>query len=510
MKRPNIILIMTDTQATNMVGCYSGKDLNTNNIDQLASDGIRFNSAYTCSPVCTPARAGLFTGIYSNQSGPWTNNIAPGKNISTMGRYFKDADYDTCYIGKWHLDGHDYYGTGICPPEWHEDYWYDGANYLEELDDKQIALWRNGLNTIEDLETNQIDETFTWAHRISNRAMNYLDTKSPQDDQPFLMVLSYDEPHHPFTCPPQYLKKYQDYYYDLGPKAFDDLSSKPQHHKLWSQAMPAPVGEDGLYHHPLYFACNDFVDDEIGRVINHLDQSEIDNTWIVYTSDHGEMMGAHKLISKGAAMYDDITNIPLIIRPPKVAPTTNSACVAGSQIQAPVSHIDILPTLMRLANITQPAMLPGGDLLSVVEQNTDRSVMVEFNRYEVEHDSFGGFIPVRCWISPRFKLVLNLFTSDELYDRVNDKDELNNLIDDPDHMVIRNQMHDELLDYMDTIRDPFRTYQWSMRTWRTDSQPRWMGSFRPRPEDGYSPVVRDYDTGMPTQGVKVEDKKLKF
>lgn len=111
MKRPNFLFIMTDTQATNMVGCYSGKQLNTQNIDSLAAEGIRFNSAYTCSPVCTPARAGLFTGIYANQSGPWTNNVAPGKNISTMGRYFKDAGYHTCYIGKWHLDGHDYFGT---------------------------------------------------------------------------------------------------------------------------------------------------------------------------------------------------------------------------------------------------------------------------------------------------------------------------------------------------------------------------------------------------------------
>ena len=75
---------------------------------------------------------------------------------------------------------------------------------MDEMENKIDVL------TIEDLETNQIDETFTWAHRISNRAMNYLDTKSPQDDQPFLMVLSYDEPHHPFTCPPQYLKKYQE------------------------------------------------------------------------------------------------------------------------------------------------------------------------------------------------------------------------------------------------------------------------------------------------------------
>ena len=507
MKKPNIILIMTDTQATNMVGCYSGKPLNTDNIDALAEQGVRFNSAYTCSPVCTPARAGLFTGIYSNQSGPWSNNIAPGKNISTMGRYFKDAGYDTCYIGKWHLDGHDYYGTGICPPEWNEAYWYDGANYLAELTDQQIALWRNGLNSVEDLENNHIDQEFTWAHRISNRAIRYLEEKSPIKTEPFLMVLSYDEPHHPFTCPPDYLRKYQDFHYDLGSKAFDDLSNKPEHHSLWSEAMKAPVDEQGRYYHPLYFACNDFVDDQIGRVIDHLDQAEIDNTWVIYTSDHGEMMGAHKLVSKGAAMYDDITNIPLIVRLPKQNGVFQGA---GTQIDTPVSHIDILPTMMHLAGIAQPEMLPGRELLSVIEQDAARNVMVEFNRYEVEHDSFGGFIPVRCWITPEFKLVINLFTSDELYDRNQDKNELNNLINDSEYAIIRDRLHDELMDYMDAIRDPFRSYQWSMRSWRRGVKPRWMGSFRPRPNDGYSPVVRDYDTGMPTQGVKIEDKKMKF
>lgn len=78
-----------------------------------------------------------------------------------MGRYFKDAGYHTCYIGKWHLDGHDYFGTGECPPEWDADYWYDGANYLAELTEKEIGLWRNGLNSVEDLLVNNIDETFT-------------------------------------------------------------------------------------------------------------------------------------------------------------------------------------------------------------------------------------------------------------------------------------------------------------------------------------------------------------
>mgnify|MGYP001135506930 CR=1 FL=1 len=498
MKRPNFLFIMTDTQATNMVGCYSGKPLNTRHIDNLAAEGIRFTSAYTCAPVCTPARAGLFTGIYSNQSGPWANNIAPGKNIVTMGRYFSDAGYKTCYIGKWHLDGHDYFGTGICPPEWDAQYWFDGANYLAELSEKEIGLWRNGLNSADDLHENQIDKTFTWAHRISNRAIDFL--TRPHNDAPFLMVLSYDEPHHPFTCPAEYIEKYQDFYYDLGEKACDDLADKPLHHRLWAAAMPSPVGADGRYHHPLYFACNDFVDDEIGRVLAALTPEQRANTWVVYTSDHGEMMGAHRLISKGAAMYDDITRIPLIFRPP-----TGQA--APEQVDTPVSHIDVLPTLMSLAGIAKPEGLPGDNIFAV---GSERGVMVEFNRYEIEHDSFGGFIPVRGWVTPRFKLVLNLFTSDELYDRQHDPDEMHNLIDDPNYAAERDALHDELLDYMDKIRDPFRSYQWFCRPWRADAAPRWMGAFRPRPDDGYSPVVRDYDTGMPTQGVKVEEKKQKF
>ena len=113
-------------------------------------------------------------------------------------------------------------------------------------------------------------------------------------------------------------------------------------------------------------------------------------------------------------------------------------------------------------------------------------------------------------MTDRWKLVINLFTSDELYDRHNDPDELHNLIESADYAQIRNDLHDSLLDYMDKIRDPFRSYQWSLRPWRSDAAPRWMGAFRPRPQDGYSPVVRDYDTGLPTQGVKVEKKKQKF
>ena len=411
---------MTDTQATNMVGCYSGKALNTNNIDALAKHGVRFNSAYTCSPVCTPARAGLFTGIYSNQSGPWSNNIAPGKNISTMGRYFKDAGYDTCYVGKWHLDGHDYYGTGVCPTEWNEDYWFDGANYLAELSDQQIALWRNGLNSVEDLEKNRIDETFTWAHRISDRAIRYLDEKSSAANQPFLMVLSYDEPHHPFTCPPDYLKKYQDFHYDLGPKAFDDLVYKPEHQRVGADAMASPVDEQGLYYHPLYFACNDFVDDEIGRVIRHLDQGEIDNTWLIYTSDHGEMLGKFGMWWK-CSLYEDSVRIPMIAAGPDFQ--------RNRKYGTPVELLDIHAFLYSIYNIERPDECRGIPLNELPEASGERIVFSEYHG----HGTRGSAFMVR---RGNWKLIYYTQAPNQLFNLELDPDELHDVsADHPDIMA---------------------------------------------------------------------------
>lgn len=506
MSKPNFIFIMTDTQATNMLSCYTGiKALNTDHIDELAAGGTKFNSGYTTTPVCTPARASLFTGIYSHTSGPWTNNIAPGTNIKTMGHYFKEKGYDTIYTGKWHLDGHDYFGTGISPEEWNEEYWYDGANYLAELSDEQIALWRNGLNTAEDLRKHNITAEFTWANGISNRAIRFLNERD--ETKPFVMVLSYDEPHHPFTCPPEYVEKYQDFAYHLGEKAFDNLDTKPAHHKMWSEAMGNPADEEGNYRHPLYFACNDYVDDEIGRVLTTLDEKQLDNTWVIYTSDHGEMMGAHKLVSKGAAMYDDITRVPFIIKAPE------ESGLAPDEINTPVSHIDLLPTMLDIAGIEIPDILEGDSLTKLMhseDKEAERGVMLEFNRYEIEHDSFGGFIPVRCWVTNHYKLVLNLFGEDELYCRRTDQNEMHNLIHDSAYEDTRNELHDALLNYMYEKRDPFRSYEWAVRSWRPEKKAEWMGAFRPRPADGFSPAVRDYDTGMPTKGVHIEDKKQRF
>lgn len=117
-------------------------------------------------------------------------------------------------------------------------------------------------------------------------------------------------------------------------------------------------------------------------------------------------------------------------------------------------------------------MLQGKSLLPVLEEGTKRineEIFIEFGRYEIAHDYFGGFQPLRCIYDGRYKLVINLLTSDEMYDLKEDPEELHNLIEHPEYVAIRNKLHDKLLDWMNETRDPFRGYYWEGRPWRHDA-----------------------------------------
>ena len=504
MSQPNFVFIMTDTQATNVIGAYGHPELRTPDIDRLAETGIKFERAYTTCPLCTPARAGMFTGIYPHTAGAWTNNLPLGDNVKTLGQRFRDGGYDTAFIGKWHLDGHDYFGTGICPDGWDPAYWYDGANYLAELTEEEITLWRQGLNSLEDLQAHDIQPEFTWAHRIGDRAIDFLskiENRKSKIPPPFVLVVSYDEPHHPFTAPPEYVARFAEYDYPLGPGAFDTLEGKPSHQREWAASanVSTRIRETGTTRQPLYLGCNSFVDAEIGRVIDAVHAHAPDNTWIIFTSDHGDMLGAHQLTGKGPAMYEEIAHIPFIVEPP-------GGVEGGAVNNTLVSHIDLLPTMLELAGMDVPPILEGESLLPQLrgEENPEKAVVIEFNRYEIEHDSWGGYQPVRCIVDDRYKLVLNLLHTDELYDMRADPAEVHNLIDDPAHAEVRDALHDRLLDWMYDKRDPFRGPVWERRPWRSARRFQWRGEFRPRPADGYAPDVRDYDTGLPTRGVSVE------
>jgi uncharacterized sulfatase len=504
--RPNFVFIMTDTQATNVLGCYGHPELRTPRIDGLAADGITFDRAYTTSPLCTPARAALFTGRYPQNCGAWVNGLPLGTSFPHLGQRFRDLGYRTGYTGKWHLDGHDYFGSGRCPDGWDERFWYDGRRHLDSLSEEERLRWRQGLRTYEALKEHDVQPEWCWGHRVSDRAVSFVE-EAAAADEPFLLVVSYDEPHGPFTCPPAYVEPFLDYKYPVGPSAFDPLEGKPEHQREWA-ATRERNGQPRSEHAgitPLYFGCNSFVDQEIGRVIDAVERHAAETTWIVFTSDHGEMMGAHGINSKGATVYEQMANIPLIVRPARGQLEGRR----GARVGAAASHVDVLPTLLDLAAAPVPEALEGGTLAPMLRgdegaDDPERSVFVVFHRYELPGDGQGGFTPMRAIVKGDMKLAVHLLDSDELYDRSSDPHELHNRIDDPTYTTVRDALHDELIDWMYRVRDPFRSPAWERRAWRDPATRRltWQGGWNGDKrgwDDGFAPSRLNYGSGLPLE-----------
>lgn len=486
MKR-QVVLIMTDTTRKDMLGCYGNSKMITPNLDRLASEGIQYENAYTCQPVCGPARSALFTGTFPHTNGMVTNCIAMGDNVKTIGQRLQDNGIHCGYVGKWHLDGSDYFGNGRCPEGWDAAYWYDMRRYLEELSDEDRVRSRKSETSFEP----DMSEEFTYAHRCSDRALSFLDAYQEQD---FFLTVSYDEPHGPCLCPAPYNTMYDGFCFDDNPNFQDDLSKKPLMQQLWAGDAMNQAAEE--INHPsqqlsLFLGCNSFVDYEIGRVLDKI-RELAPNALVIFTSDHGDMLGAHRLQMKNATAYKEVANIPLIIKGGEV----------GKSVDYPASHIDLVPTILDYMSIPLPKVLEGKSMLPQIKDTSVRindAVFTEFTRYEVDHDGFGGIQMMRAAVSDRYKLVIHLLDSDELYDLKKDPYEVENLIDSKEYASIRNELHDKLLANMNNTRDLYRGYQWAARPWRNDKQPIWCndGYTRQRENEEYEPRQLDYDTGLP-------------
>lgn len=467
------IFIMTDTQRVDMVGCYGNKDMITPHIDALAEEGIRFTNAYTTQPVCGPARSALFTGLFPHSNGSWGNCMGLESTMKTIGQRLSHEQIHTAYVGKWHLDGGDYFGNGVCPDGWDETYWYDMRNYLEELTQEERVRSRNP-ETI--LEGEGYASTFTYGHRCSNRAIAFIEEHKDED---FLLVVSYDEPHHPFIAPRKYADMYKDYHFPLSKNIYDSLENKPEHQKVWAANRLEEDRATYKINEPLYFGSNTFIDDEIGRVLEAY-KVHTPEALIMYTSDHGDMLGSHRLDQKGPNAYEEIANIPFILagKPVKDKKRVN---------EHPISHIDVVPTMLEFFQAPHYKMLQGKSLMPLLEDGKTKineEIFIEFGRYEIAHDYFGGFQPLRCIYNGRYKLTINLLCSDELYDLEQDPEEMVNLIETSECEQIRNKLHDKLLDWMNETRDPFRGYYWERRPWRKDAtKASWNGSGMTRQKD---------------------------
>jgi uncharacterized sulfatase len=481
-----VVFLMTDTTRWDMLNCYRKTGLQTPNLDRLASQGVRFERAYSCQPVCGPARSALFTGAWPHTNGVWGNSMALGTVWKTIGQRLQDRGAHTAYIGKWHLDGADYFGTGRCPEGWDKGYWFDGRSYLQELPEKDRVRSRT-------TATNQepaLREDFLFAHRCSNRAIDFL---SKHNAERFFLVVSYDEPHGPFLCPRPYSEMYRGFEFPSSRNLQDSLANKPEHQRVWAGPQYSERPAARPLRQPGYFGCHTYVDYEIGRVLDAIDKYS-PNALVIYTSDHGDFLASHQLSGKGPAAYDEIARIPFLVRWPGRSPK-------GATCAHPVSHIDVVPTILDAMGVPVAKPLEGKSMLASFlnpQVRPNEAIFMEWGRYEVDHDGFGGFQPLRTAFDGRYKLTVNLLTTDELYDLETDPGEMINLIGSSEHAAIRNALHDRMIEWMHRTRDPFRGYYWGRRPWRPDYAVSWagLGMTRQREDDGYEPRQLVYETGL--------------
>ncbi len=479
--KKQLIWIMTDTTRFDMVGCYGFPGVHTPHLDAMAADGVRFERAYSAQPVCGPARSLLFTGLYPHENGSWGNCMPLGEDIKTIGQRLSAKGIPCGYIGKWHLDGGDYFGYGVCPPGWDPDYWYDMKRYLDELEDDETRLRSRKPKT--NMENGGIDASFTYGHRCAERALRYMDEHR---DETFFLTVSFDEPHGPSLCPQPYASMYGNCAMPDTPAYHDTLEGKPLYQKVWAKqptnaALPARL-----------LACNSYIDSEIGRIMEHI-RAELPDALVLFTSDHGAALGAHGLSHKGASVYDEIARVPLIF--------AGSGVKKGAVVEQTVSHADLPATVLDYMGVEIPQSFTGESLLPVLaegKKEQEGRAFVEFNRYERDHDGFGGLQPMRAIVTDQYKLALHLTDSDELYDVQKDPYDLHNLINDPAYAEVRNELHDRILDWMNQTRDPFRGYQWKCRPWRPEYEPDWnVDGYTRQPENEPGEYrQKDYATGL--------------
>ncbi|MCL2708356.1 MAG: sulfatase-like hydrolase/transferase, partial [Defluviitaleaceae bacterium] len=302
-------------------------------------------------------------------------------------------------------------------------------------------------------------------------------------------------PHSPCMCPPPYSSMYEGYEFPKSPNVYDTLEDKPDYQKLWAgKSLNEDKGSLRI-RGKHFFGCNSFIDSQIGRVIDAA-ESLAPGAVVIYTSDHGDFLSSHSLLAKGCAVYDEAARVPFII--------SGGTAKPGSVGKNPVSHINIAPTVMELMGCDIPEMMEGPSLVSELadpSQRTNEFVFIEFGRFSLEHDGWGGFQPMRAVFDGRHKLAVHLLSTDELYDIESDPYEMRNLIYDADRTAVRDRLHDTLLAHMNLTRDPFRGYYWERRPWRTDAaRATWpyTGMMRDRHEDErYERRPLDYGTGIP-------------
>ena len=475
--RPPIIFVTTDTQGRDMVSAYGPAHWHrsgaadggepqlpeTPNIDRLAARGTLFSTCITASPLCTPARSSWYTGLPPNRNGALCNNVAPSRAAPLLGELLAEAGYASHHVGKWHLDA-GYAGAGRADAGFSAASWYDLTSFYDEVGRSGVNRFGGWLRGLEDVR-------YCYAHRVVDRAIDLLQGRDR--DTPLFLAVELDEPHGPYICPPPFQGRYDQRRLPRPasfPTAPADKPRLQRDYSEWLGAARSTPGEYPGYYHK-YYGCNSYADWEIGRLLDAVDRYCPD-ALLIYTSDHGDHLGAFGLCAKGPTMYDHTVAVPLLV--------AGQGLPAGLRRECLTSSLDVWATVVEAAGVPgaddgrfpRTAGYTGESLLPLLRGERSASehrgaAFSEYHRFGIRQERAGGCYPIRCLRTADWKLSINLLDSDELYDLRADPGETVNLIHAPEHAGLRNELHDLLLAHLEETGDLLDGAGWERRPWRT-------------------------------------------
>jgi len=502
MKKPNILLITSDQHRADCYG-HLNPILKTPHLDRLVSEGTYFSAAITPNLVCQPSRASILTGQLPLTHGVWDNGVdlEPAVGEAGFAGALSGAGYSTSFIGKSHFATKSTFEPTHTPEDRFNGSLYDGGwmgpymgfhhaeltvlghfsrlrpqmkplvghferwFYDRGVDEEALALWNSSLLP-------EIGAAQTWHSALpvawhgstwtADRSIAWL--RGRNTEQPFCLWASFSDPHHPFDCPAPWSTMYRPEDVPLPTNRTPDLERRPWWHKAVLEGEPqladpvmrkfraqgsrVPQQSDEQLRHMTanYYGMISLLDHNVGRILDCVrDLGLDDNTLVVFTTDHGELLGNHGLYLKHPIPYEDLLRIGLIMRGPNVR--------AGERVDEVVSTLDLAQTFQDLAQV-QPLLEQQGQSLLPLAAGVQEQRRGAWSEWHVHPSRCGVGLELRTVRTKHYKCTFELKSgAGELYDLVNDPDEMHNRFDDPAFKGVRDELTQMMLDRPGTVRE---------------------------------------------------------
>lgn len=473
-RNPNLLFVFTDEQAARTMAAYGNNHIYTPHMDALAAKAVVFENAYVTQPVCTPSRSSLLTGLYPHANGCIQNNARLNPDVPCFPALADYREYKKGYIGKWHLgdeifrqhgfdewvsidDDYRQYYTSQRDNTLHSTYYH----FLLEKGYKPDCEEEDGFVSFSrHFCARQLPEEHTKAAFVADESVRFI---RENKDRPFILFTNFFEPHMPFfgprdnQYPPEKIPLPENFLHQLDHR-------NPLKTRLFKAKYANIYKTEEEWQNLIarYWGLVSMVDTQLGKMTDALRECGLeDNTIVVYTSDHGDMMGSHQLAAK-CTMFEEAARVPLLLRIPWLSPAVRT-------VSAPVSQIDLVPTLLDAMGQPVPAHLHGHSWMPLLEYGeplVQDHVFMEWNGF---NGGFGDVLdgtplhkewiamagekavwdalgdPVRSVIAPdRWKYNQSTIGEDELYNLNEDPYEVNNLVGDERYAVRIEQLREKI------------------------------------------------------------------